>query len=602
MAEKNLEQAQRYFFIALGIDMAVTAVSVASDFWAIDVLKTIAASGSTASQSDIEYMEFWGRFSVAMVLTTVGVGWTLSRWLGACYVYARQTLGATGLLHEKWKTWGWVTPLWNFFKPYQVLSEIYKVGAPNGVKSDDWKKAPGSGALLMWWFFWTISHLVMTAVFKAISKQQQSSVAPTLNQAIEACYIAIFLCVLSLVIAGLWFVVAGNLTKRLLQRSDQPFKQVTLAKEATHSAPAKNDAYAAALAEIEEDRIDKGTWARCYALSDGDESKAKAAYIKARAEVLGMASEWADTQPAGLDGSHINATSKAGSDNQTSTDFFPKWLVQSAIGLAVFGVLLALALPAYQDYSKRAAVAKAPVQAPSIDSNGWTQESTNSTEIGPWLDYAPVGTRYYRDAKGTIYQLYPPGIRPNAEPANPFGFISSTLTPAELSAQGQAPAPNVDWSQYEPVPNTNPGVEASKTVQQMPPQRDSYVQKVRGLQAAVKRGEIPLTNGVASFWQPTNPAQWLSSDAAVLESTQTWWQESSNEFQIHIQNTMANPLAVLGIDYNRGSCNSNGAKTMFYLTPSRPIAPGSQSIVKFKIELPVSAQTNGCLLIVSAWS
>ncbi len=104
MAEQSLEEAQRYFFIALGIDMAVTAVSVASDFWAIDVLKTIAASGSTGSQSDFAYMEFWEKFAVVMVLTTVGVGWTLTRWVGACYVHARQTLGATGFHHEKWKT------------------------------------------------------------------------------------------------------------------------------------------------------------------------------------------------------------------------------------------------------------------------------------------------------------------------------------------------------------------------------------------------------------------------------------------------------------------------------------------------------------------
>jgi len=140
MAEQSLEEAQRYFFMALGIDMAVTAVSVVSDFWASDVLKTIASSGSTGSQSDFAYMEFWGKFAVVMLLTTVAVGWTLTRWLRACYVHARQTLGATGFLHEKWKTWGWVTPIWNFFKPYQVLSEIYRVGASTGSQSDDWKK------------------------------------------------------------------------------------------------------------------------------------------------------------------------------------------------------------------------------------------------------------------------------------------------------------------------------------------------------------------------------------------------------------------------------------------------------------------------------
>ena len=58
-----------------------------------------------------------------------------------------------------------------------------------------------------------------------------------------------------------------------------------------------NDAYAAALAEIEEGRLDKGTWARAFAESGGDESKAKARYIKARAESIGGSPTWSDTQP-----------------------------------------------------------------------------------------------------------------------------------------------------------------------------------------------------------------------------------------------------------------------------------------------------------------
>ena len=60
---------------------------------------------------------------------------------------------------------------------------------------------------------------------------------------------------------------------------------------------ASNDVYAEALAEIEEGRLDKGAWARAYAESGGDESKAKAAYIKARAESTIAAQAWPDTQP-----------------------------------------------------------------------------------------------------------------------------------------------------------------------------------------------------------------------------------------------------------------------------------------------------------------
>lgn len=58
-----------------------------------------------------------------------------------------------------------------------------------------------------------------------------------------------------------------------------------------------NDAYAAALAEIEEGRLDKGTWARALAESGGDDAKAKAYYIKARAELKSDSPAWPDTQP-----------------------------------------------------------------------------------------------------------------------------------------------------------------------------------------------------------------------------------------------------------------------------------------------------------------
>lgn len=63
-----------------------------------------------------------------------------------------------------------------------------------------------------------------------------------------------------------------------------------------------NDAYAAALAEIEEGRLDKGAWARAFADSGGDESKAKALYIKARAESIDGSPAWPDTQPPIEDG------------------------------------------------------------------------------------------------------------------------------------------------------------------------------------------------------------------------------------------------------------------------------------------------------------
>lgn len=66
---------------------------------------------------------------------------------------------------------------------------------------------------------------------------------------------------------------------------------------------------------------------------------------------------------------------------------------------------------------------------PTLASEGWTQENTGSTESGPWLDYDPPGTRYSRMADGSIYRFFPPGVRPDAEKANPFGLDTSIDRP-----------------------------------------------------------------------------------------------------------------------------------------------------------------------------
>lgn len=69
---------------------------------------------------------------------------------------------------------------------------------------------------------------------------------------------------------------------------------------------------------------------------------------------------------------------------------------------------------------------------PTLESKGWTQESTGRKVSGPWLDFDPPGTRYSRMADGTIYRFFPPGVRPNSEEANPFALdLSSDRPPVD---------------------------------------------------------------------------------------------------------------------------------------------------------------------------
>lgn len=211
---EKLESAKKVFFIALGIDMAVTAVVVAGDVWMIGVVKDIQSGALTAAPALLNTIDWWASFSKLIVLTMFGVGWALTRWLGACYLYAKETLKATGLIQEGWKTWGWIVPFMNLFKPYQVLGELYKVGAANRVGTEEWKKTAGSGLLLVWWIFWVIAHLFMVGIAKFISKDSLGESLP-LHQIVSAYGAHIVLCVISLMIAGFWLVVAESITRRL---------------------------------------------------------------------------------------------------------------------------------------------------------------------------------------------------------------------------------------------------------------------------------------------------------------------------------------------------------------------------------------------------
>lgn len=60
----------------------------------------------------------------------------------------------------------------------------------------------------------------------------------------------------------------------------------TVANTPSNISGASDSHFAEAMAEIDESRMDKGLWARCFAESDGLHEKAKASYIRLRVAVL----------------------------------------------------------------------------------------------------------------------------------------------------------------------------------------------------------------------------------------------------------------------------------------------------------------------------
>ena len=334
MDSEQLERAKKLFFILLGIDVVATAIVGFNAFSTVGTLREVQSGARNIDQSMISSLEFWDGFSKLLFLTLIGVGFGLVKWLNACYSFAKQTIGATGFKNEGWTAAGWIIPIFNLFKPYQIINEIYKVGSNGYVAPDGWKKESGSSALLTWWIFWAVTHFIGWIIGKQLIRTAFRDDI-TIPQAIGLTELQAWLCMASLVIAGLWFWVANLLTQRMLDRSAIPVNAQSVQRDIRTSNPAlisrpiaistpaametptitpseRRDAaieipeaassrrtiplptmpesddwaFEKVAAELETRTMDKVLWTRVFAESGGEENKAQALYIQRRVNVL----------------------------------------------------------------------------------------------------------------------------------------------------------------------------------------------------------------------------------------------------------------------------------------------------------------------------
>ena len=151
---------------------------------------------------------------------------------------------------------------------------------------------------------------------------------------------------------------------------------------ASSTRTAGNDAYAAALAEIEEHRVVKGIWAQCLAESDGDEWKTKSRYIKIRAEALEGAVVRGDTQsPELADSSVVRPETKVaiGRNIKKSSSNWFGWGM-----LLLFGLYWVYFPESFQAYTnlvsnKLQPLAASPVQT-STEMRQWSGNVFDATQ------------------------------------------------------------------------------------------------------------------------------------------------------------------------------------------------------------------------------
>lgn len=102
---------------------------------------------------------WWGWLSLVHSLVAIAIGVILLFWLHHAYRNL-QAWGIKGLgFTPGWAVGWWFIPIMNFFKPYQVVRQLWKASDPevDRANPESWKQAPGTPWMPLWWVMWLIA-------------------------------------------------------------------------------------------------------------------------------------------------------------------------------------------------------------------------------------------------------------------------------------------------------------------------------------------------------------------------------------------------------------------------------------------------------------
>jgi len=83
----------------------------------------------------------------------------------------------------KWAVWGFFVPILFFYRPYQVVREIWKASDPHLTDESSWQNQPTPSLLKWWWALWLISDFSFNLVWGVL---EISIVAPMATPVLAA--------------------------------------------------------------------------------------------------------------------------------------------------------------------------------------------------------------------------------------------------------------------------------------------------------------------------------------------------------------------------------------------------------------------------------
>lgn len=216
----------------------------------------------------------------------------------------------------------------------------------------------------------------------------------------------------------------------------------------------------------------------------------------------------------------------------------PKWAGKAALGIFLIGIVAAVALPAYQDYSKR--------------------------HIGPAAKENPA-TNW---ENGVIAQPQP------------------EAKPWELN--------------YKPVTPPTPVPQGYGEINEAQGTRSSFEVRAAELIGRTKSGALSRINASVAQAPRLNERSLPKTDVSRIERAQTWWRTTAGLF-IHVVNSSHFNVASIGIEHSPSSCENSSKFTPFVLQLEKFIKPGQEAVAHFQSTNIGVTNSVECLNIVNAW-
>lgn len=147
----NLTKWTKWF---LYLNIIIAVVSIASTSFEYKLLSDIKTGVYTSQELALSDSAFndtlQGLINIVQLLVFVVSGILILRWIYISSYNAHQLSTSKMKFTPGWSIGWYFIPIFNLWKPYQAIKEIWKVSA----NPTNWKKQPVSSMLIWWWFFW----------------------------------------------------------------------------------------------------------------------------------------------------------------------------------------------------------------------------------------------------------------------------------------------------------------------------------------------------------------------------------------------------------------------------------------------------------------